>query len=255
MARGAPVGQGEFFRSRTVVTAVIDKGVTSADGLMQLANWPYAPAELAPFAAEVVGEAARACEWLAGRIVRTCVDWSVYQRTHPELPGIRWPRVWEHVYDSIMKKLAAEEEARRKAEAAASPFRGLAGLLDGPWLTNARMTGPFIDTSTTEARRKDEVLAGYARAKQQVEDYESELSRLQLEHAEVIRPDARLWWGIGILITFTILGVALPLGVMVTGPRDLAQVRWVLYPFITSLVGLIGYIVLYLIQLTRTKAD
>ena len=92
-------------------------------------------------------------------------------------------------------------------------------------------------------------------SKQQVEDYESERSRLQLEHAEVIRPDARLWWGIGILITFTILGVALPLGVMVTGPRDLAQVRWVLYPFITSLVGLLGYIVLYLIQLTRTKAD
>ena len=48
MARGAPVGSGEFFRSRTVVTAVIDKGVASADGLMQLANWPYAPGRARP---------------------------------------------------------------------------------------------------------------------------------------------------------------------------------------------------------------
>ena len=47
----------------------------------------------------------------------------------------------------------------------------------------------------------------------------------------------------------------IPLGVMTTGPHDLAQVRWVFYPFIVSLLALIGYIAIYLAQLTRSKSD
>lgn len=61
--------------------------------------------------------------------------------------------------------------------------------------------------------------------------------------------------GIGILIVFTILGVVIPLGVMITGPHDLAQVRWVFYPFIVSLLVLIGYIVVYLAQRNWGKSD
>jgi hypothetical protein len=66
------------------------------------------------------------------------------------------------------------------------------------------------------ARRHDKLLANHARAKQQVEDYEAELGRLRMEHAKIVRPDARLWWGIAILITFTVLGVVLPLWVIAT---------------------------------------
>jgi hypothetical protein len=93
------------------------------------------------------------------------------------------------------------------------------------------------------------------RAQQQAEDLEAKLRRLEQEHAEIVRPDVRLWWGIGILIVFTILGVVLPLGVMTAGPHDLAQVGWVFYPFIISLLALIGYIVVYLVQLTRSRSD
>jgi hypothetical protein len=99
------------------------------------------------------------------------------------------------------------------------------------------------------------MLASHAQAKQQVEDYEGELARLRLEHAEIVRPDARLWRGVAILIVLAILGVLVPLVVMATGPRDLAPVRWVLCPFLGSLALLIGYIVVYLIQLTRNKRD
>ena len=42
---------------------------------------------------------------------------------------------------------------------------------------------------------------------------------------------------------------------MATGPRDLAQVRWVLYPFLASLAVLIGYIVWYLAKLTGDRQD
>lgn len=64
-----------------------------------------------------------------------------------------------------------------------------------------------------------------------------------------------MWWGVVILIIFAVLGVVVPLGVMATGPHDLAPVRWVFWPFILSLAALIGYIVVYLVQLTRTKRD
>jgi preprotein translocase subunit SecE len=115
------------------------------------------------------------------------------------------------------------------------------------------MTGPFTDSGAIAARRHDELLANHARAKQQVEDYQAELGRLRMEHAEIVWPDARLWWGVAILIVFTVLGVVLLLWVMATGPHDLTALRWVLYPFIGSLVVLIGYIVVYLVQLTRNK--
>jgi hypothetical protein len=223
---------------------------------MRIANWQYTAAELAPFAAEVAGEATRAREGLAGRIARTDFSWSRFRRTNPDLPEIRWPDIWEYIYDGMVTILAAEEEARRKAAAAKSPFGGFsAGLLNQPWLTNIHVPGPVTDSGAIAARRYDELLAGHVRARQQVEDYEAELGRLQLEHAEIVRPDARLWWGIGILIIFTATGVALPLWVMAEGPHDLARVRWVFYPFAVSLAALIVYIVIYLIQLTTSKRD
>jgi len=238
---------GEFFGSRSVAKAVVNEGVTSADELMRVATWRYTP-----FAAEVAGEVSRAREGLSGRIGNPDIRWPDFRRTHPDLPEIRWPRVWEIVYDGMAMKLAEEEEARRRAEAGS--FKSIATAFALPPFPG-RATGPFTDSGAIAARRHDELLANHARAKQQVEDYEAEFGRLRLEHAEIVRPDARLWWGITILIVFTALGVVVPLLVMATGPHDLAVVRWVFYPFIGSLAALIGYIVVYLVQLTRSKSD
>ena len=250
---------GDFFRTRAIVKAVVDDGVVSPDELMQMASWSHAPDELAPFAAEVAEEAKRARETLTGRISNPDLFWEDYRRRRPDLPEIRWPRVWEHVYDSIVKQLAEAEEARRKAAPPKSPFESLAAGLDTRHLVSARTLGaaaaPSTDYRATEARRHDELIASHERAAQHVEDYEAELVRLRQEHAEIVRPDARLWWGIVILIIFTVLGVVLPLWVMTTGPRDLAAVRWVFYPFIGSLAALIGYIVVYLVQLTWNRHD
>ena len=205
---------GEFFGSRSVAKAVVNEGVTSADELMQVATWRYTSTELAPFAAEVAGEVSWAREGLSGRIGNPDIRWPDFRRTHPDLPEIRWPRVWEIVYDGMARKLAKEEEARRRAEAGS--FKSMATALALPF--PGRVTGPFTDSGAIAARRHDELLANHARAKQQVEDYEAELGRLRMEHAEIVRPDARLWWGIAILIIFTVLGVVLPLWVMATGP-------------------------------------
>jgi len=245
----------DFFRTRAIVKAVLDNGVVSPDELMRIASWSHAPDELAPFAAEVAEEAKRARETLTGRIGSLDLFWEDYRRRRHDLPEIRWPRVWGHVYDSIVKQLAEAEEARRKAAPPKGPFESLAAGLDTRQLVNPSMiraaAAPSTDYRATEARRHDELIASHERASQQVEDYEAELVRLRQEHAEIVRPDARLWWGIAILIIFTALGVALPLWVMSQGPHDLAPVRWVFYPFAGSLAALIIYIVVYLVQLTR----
>lgn len=201
----------------------------------------------------MVAEAERAREALNGRIRNPDLYWGNFFYNNPDLPEIRWPRVWQHVYGSIAKGVAAAQEARRKAALRDRPFADMAAAL--AWTAPVRMPAPGIDDRETAARRYDDLRAGDSRAHQQVEDLEAELHRLEREHTEIVRPDGRLWWGVGILIGFTFLGVVLPVYVMATGPHGLAPVRWVLYPFLLSLAALIGYIVVYLVQLTRKKPD
>lgn len=245
-----------FFRDPDVIEAVVDRGVTSTDELMRIARWDYAPGELAPFAAEVAEEAVRARETLPGLVRRSELTWDQFSRNHPDLPEIRWPRAWERVYDGIAQVIAqAEAKRQREAERSMSPAERMMAQISRPPSFIYDLAPPATDYRATAERRYDEMLASHAQAKQQVEDYEGELARLRLAHAEIVRPDARLWWGAIILIVLTILGVVVPLSVMATGPRDLTPVRWVLYPFIASLALLIGYIVWYLTQLTRSKQD
>lgn len=108
-----------------------------------------------------------------------------------------------------------------------------------------------MDFGVTEARHHDDLIFARGQRQQQVVDLEGELRRLEQEHAEIVRPDMRLWFGSAILVIFAALGVALPLWVMGEGPQNLAPVRWVFYPFAGSLTALVGYIVWYLFQLTR----
>jgi len=260
-----------FFNTPKIVEEVVDKSVVSPAELTRIAGWRHDPDELAPFATEVAEEAGRARETITPRIRGDDVFWSDFRRRCTDLPEIRWPRVWEHVYDSIAKERAAAEKAKEaRAEAArrAAPpksaiERSLDIINDGlireqqqrALMATLAVPEPQTDYGAIAARRSDELLANHARAQQQVEDLEAELHRLEQEHAEIVRPDARLWWGIAILIVFTVLGVVFPLWVMTTGPHDLAPVRWVFYSFIGSLAALIGYIVVYLVQLTRNKPD
>lgn len=256
----------DFFSTPGAIEAVIDQGAASPAELMRIASWPHEPDELAPFVTEVAGEAGRAREAITPRICSDDVFWRDFRRRCRDLPEIRWPRVWEHVFDGVAREREVAEKAAAEARRRAAPPRtAMERSLDlmGDALrrdrqqyaltTRALVIPPPTDYRAIRARRFDDLRSDHARAQQQVEDLEAELIRLEQEHSEIVRPDARLWSGVVILIIFTILGVVIPLGVMTTGPRDLAQVRWVLYPFIASLVGLIGYIVVYLVQLTGSK--
>lgn len=109
------------------------------------------------------------------------------------------------------------------------------------------------DIRATAARRYDGLVAAHQVTQQQVQDYEGELWRLQAAHSEIVRPDVRLWWGVGIVVVFAAVGVALPLWIMAQGPKDLASVRWLFWVFAGALTALLAYIIAYLAQLTRNK--
>ena len=156
-------------------------------------------------------------------------------------------------------KIADEEDAARKA----APTPGILGSLtdaiaaaQSPRRLAAIQALPGTSASdyrATAARRRDDLVSAHQRALQQAEDYEGELRRLRQAHADIVRPDGRLWWGVGILIAFAVVGVAVPLWVMGEGPKNLASVRWLFWLFAAALGALLGYIVVYLFQLTRAR--
>jgi hypothetical protein len=282
---------GYFFRGD--VLQAVSMGASDPAALMQIDDdWPFTIQELQPYATEMANEFVRARSTLGDR--GTAIDkfnglraWDDFRRATSDLPEIIWDRVWESVFDEIKiereeqrqeRERREREERRRRAReelSKSNPFGvlgGLAGLGDFEELSEQLkqspsyleglhlapiVTPPQTDYGAIRARREDELRATDDRARQQVEDYEAELGRLQQEHAEIVQPDARLWWGVGILGVFAILGVGLPTWIMSQGPDNLASVRWVFWPFAISLALLIGYIVIYLAKLTgnRNQAD
>ena len=168
----------------------------------------------------------------------------------------------------------AEEERQRQANNPASNVLGLAGtgfrisdaLKDGSLLGGLSATFPAPDYTSIakavgsvrppasvliDANRTDDLIVADSRARQRVEDLTEELRRLRKQHAEVIKPDARLWWAVAILTAYAISGVAVPLWVMSSGPTSLSDVRWTFWPFAGGLAVLIAYIAWYLIGLSR----
>jgi hypothetical protein len=256
-----------FFANPEIIEAIVDRGIVSSAELVRMANWSHDAAELTLFITEVTEEAALAREAIRSRLGRGDAFWSDFRRRNLDLPQIRWPSVWEHAFDLVARERAAAEavaaKARARAESSKSAIERSLDLMNDtlafgrqPALTATfSPPRPQTDYGAIAARRADELRANHARAQQQVEDLEAELDRLEQEHAEIVRPDGRLWAAAVIVVILTVLGVVIPLAVMATGPRDLAQVRWVLYPFLASLALLIAYIVWYLAKLTEGKQD
>ena len=248
----------DFFWSARIAKA-IDDGVTAPQELMRIKDWARSEDELRPYAEQAVREHRAARDILPSLVTKPGEDWDDFHRHTTALPPIRWPRVWEHVYDQIVLERVAEAEARaRAARTDSSLWFGMESLtasISGMSPASARMIGAInsTDARATAARRHDGLIAAHQAAKQQVQDYEAESRRLQEAHAEIVRPDARLWWGVGIVVLFAAVGVALPLWIMAQGPKDLGSVRWLFWVFAGALAALLAYIVAYLAQLTRAK--
>jgi hypothetical protein len=203
----------DFFASPAVLQ-IVERGMTAPAELVRANDWPHSEDDLQSYAAEVAGEFQAARNTLPGIVTDPGLEWDDFRRNRADLPETRWPRAWENVYELIREQLAAEAraqaEARRKAARARNP---LFGFLDDPVRPSllasqlAKMSFPArSDLRATAERRYDNLRAAHQIAEQQVQDYEGELRRLQAEHAEIVRPDARLWWGIVVVVGFAVVG-------------------------------------------------
>jgi hypothetical protein len=240
----------DFFSKPDILDA-ISRGVSDPAELRRLEEpWFLDEQELQREVASVVGEFAHAREVLPGRMSPEDYAWVKFQKSATDPPKSDWPMVWEYVFDEIVEERRAEANAEREKARRAG---GLVGFDPIPFL---KLPDPPDFRGVTmgyELRRRDDLAAGYERAKQRVEDYEEEFRRLRDEHAEIVRPDKRLWFGVAILIAFAGLGVAWPTYSMSTGPADLTSVRWFVWPFCGVLAGLIIYVVMYLRNLSHRQ--
>jgi hypothetical protein len=218
-------------------------------------------------------------------------DYQWQKFPHDDMPTLNYRQLAETVFTKFAMELSdsdereaerrreeerrrAEEERQRQANSPVSKVLGLesAGfrisdaLKDGPLFGGLGATFPAPDYTSIakavgsirppasvliDANRTDDLIAADSRARQRVEDLTEELRRLRKQHAEVIKPDARLWWAVAILTAYAISGVAVPLWVMSSGPTSLSDVRWTFWPFAGGLAVLIAYIAWYLIGLSR----
>jgi len=196
----------DFFWSPIVVEAIAN-GETAPRDLMRLEDWQHSEDELRPYAEAVAAENRTALEVLPALVTDPGAEWDDFRRI-PGLPPMLWPRVWERAFEEITAKLAAEAEARRKAAMAKAPLAFqmesmAASISEMSPSTRAMIrainTASTSDVRATAARRYDSLIGAHQVAKQQVQDYEGELRPLQEAHAEIVRPDARLWWGVAIV--------------------------------------------------------
>lgn len=233
------------------VIEAIKRGVSDPREVRRLSDTWLDDETLAPLIAEVRDEFSRARQELPPRVSslsgRHIPSWHEFRRDTPDLPDTPWPEAWEAVFDEEIERLKAKaEEARRSQPPALFPSFDLG-------LTMPTFDPP-AEPRTTSARRNDELVATHERAQQHLEDVQGEVDRLRQARAAIVRPDGRLWIAILILTYFAIVGIALPLWVMTTGPKAFTcLVQVVLWLFLVGLAALVVFMLLYLLQLFRAQ--
>jgi hypothetical protein len=177
-----------------VVEAVLE-GVTDLAELRRHGRQTWLTDEqVAPFVDEISAELAHARQVLEDTMPASknveAADWEAFQRDTPSLPDTDWEIARELVFERICQRRAAEREAAERARAACVPAAAvLAGLSARSMLTGSESLrispGLFAagasptDWRATVARRRDELVATRARARQQAEDLEGEVQRLR----------------------------------------------------------------------------
>lgn len=284
--------RAQYFLDEENVAEAIAGGQTDIGELRKLARTRLTDDELRDVLSQAAADVAALQGWLSSDEVRKRIRGAEYQWekfSRDDIPVLKYPQLAVRVFGGFAEKLAyddeekqrieeerrrAEEERQRRegspgsqllgsfagsriADSLASSFRfpGLAAnMYNRPSYSLPRALAVRPSSAVLiDANRHNDLIAAAVRASQRVEDLEEELRRLRQQHADVFKPDARLWWAVAILTAYAIAGVAVPLWVMSGGPASLGAVRWTFWPFAAGLAALIAYIAWYLLGLTRRR--
>jgi hypothetical protein len=242
----------DFLMDRDVLNEIAG-GVTDPAELNRLADCRLTEQELQPYLESVVEEFSTARGVLADRVSESGGTWEDFRKETPDLPETSWLPVWAKVFEEVSGYRAVEERARQEAVRRRYGFLGFDPIRPPLTMPVPPDLAGRAAIASYERQRRDDLAASYQRAQQRVDDYRDELDRLSQAHAEIIRPDKRLWFGVIVLATYAAVGVAWPLFVLSQGPTDLAQVRHFVWLFMGALLILIIYVVAYLVSITRRK--
>jgi hypothetical protein len=253
----------ELLDSREILTA-IGEGKTDPQLLRRMSrnDCPLDGDQLLPRIAARAAEFSAAREFFvqhpptSGDVAQGFDGWDYYRQRITDLPIMRWQQIWKSSYREAARRVA--EEIRAYEEAHPRPRNPLDFISDinaGFAARNVALK-PQDNTGyrSIRTRRHDALVADKAAALQRVQDYETELERLQQDHRAIARPDLWLYLGFLVLAALALVGVALPVMKMSEGTSTLTQVRWLAHWFIAALAVLVTYIGAYLWNLTLRRA-
>lgn len=157
----------------------------------------------------------------------THAGWEDFKAKTPRLPETSWDKVWEIVYIDLLRP--------------PQPRVASGSILANPTL-RAPVVSPVPPYVALDKQRRDALRANLDRAKQQEEDIEGEVGRLQRARETIVRPKG-LGWGLVVLSVFTVVGVIIPVWLMSRAPDRLTphMGETVFWLFLVGLLALLGY--------------
>lgn len=236
------------------VIEAISHGAATPDRLRAIQACNLSDEELGDLIkeAEAQLEQARAfAEQFLSRRTRQLPQWQDIEEQIP-LDDQVWREVWGFVYQQARDRRERDledPEDRRGRELARQLYPAPSIPFLGP------VTPPAITAMRGTAYR--DLLVADERAQQHFEDVEDEAARLRREWEAISKPDARLWIAIAILIYFAAVGIGLPLWELSNGPnRFTVLTNLTFWLFVSALVLLLGFLVLYLalLQVARNRS-
>jgi hypothetical protein len=229
----------DHFFSREVIVAV-SNDVVDAAGLREVGRYSVlTDTEIEHYAAVVAEELARAEETcralLSSDAMPEPAGWEDFRRTHPELQ-IEIEEAWEIKFAVLTLPPVRSRNP---------PGLGFSRFPSMP--TRASLSDTLM---LQRGLRRDALKAQDERSQQQLEDLEGEVTRLRQARESIVRPKG-LALGLVILIFFTVVGVAVPLFIMRTAPKDLTgtMADTVFSLFMAGLVALLGYMTVLALRL------
>jgi len=229
----------DYFFSREVIVAV-SNGVVDAARLREVGRYSVlTDAEIENYAVVVAEELSRAGETCRALLSSDGMPepsgWEDFRRTHPELQ-IEIEEAWE------IKFAVLTLPPVRSRNLPGLGFGRLPSMVTSESLSDAVIL--------RRGMRRDALKAQEERSQQQLEDLEGEVARLRQAREAIVRPKG-LALGLVILIFFTVVGVAVPLFIMSTAPKDLTSTMadTVFSLFTAGLVALLCYMTVLALRL------
>lgn len=178
------------------------------------------------------------------------IDWEQFKVDHIAENRITRNYVWSWAYDRCYKYFIQVAKKREKHEL--GPHASLLSLGAPPVIDASQMRPPWEGHLEEQARidRRNEI----ARAKQHLEDLEAEELRHTSFYYHMAKPDKILYFGLAVLLYYTIVGLVMPIYHLSKGPETFTPaIEGLFFWFTSGLASFVIYMLATAIRLARVR--